>query len=347
MPQRLLTRVQREGNPLIDGDTATFVWRGADAPVLIGDFNRWNLHAPLTLQRVAPGLWAHTVKLLRHAYIEYAFMSGGQAVADPFNANVTPNGFGGLNHFFYLSGGPTPLIRRQRGVRRGLITRHVIESDLVFGNKRAVYLYQPPTDQPGPLIVVFDGREYLRRVRLPHIVDNLIAQGRMQPAALALIEHGGPARISEFSASEALIGFVLTKVLPLAQSHLRLTEPGEYGLLGASLGGLMAMTLGLRYPQVFNRVLSQSGAFVLHEHPTPVFELVKARANRHARIWLNVGRYELLKSVNRHLRDWLAQMNYAVVYREYPGGHNYSVWRDEVWRGLEALFGEGRRQGNK
>ena len=54
-------------------------------------------------------------------------------------------------------------------------------------------------------------------------------------------------------------------VLPLAAERLRLldarTLPGAYGVLGVSMGGLMALYLGLRLPQVFGRVLSQSGAF--------------------------------------------------------------------------------------
>jgi enterochelin esterase family protein len=338
MPQNLLKRAQTEGTPLIDGDKATFVWRGPDAPRLVGDINRWNARDPIELRRVAPDMWTHTVKLLRDAYIEYALVCGDQRVPDPFNANVAPNGHGGLNHYFYMSGGPTPLIQRQRGVRRGIVSRHVIESDLFFGNRRAIYLYQPPTDQPSPLIVVFDGRDYLRRVRLPDIVDNLIAQGRMRPVALALIDHGGPARIQEYSASEATIAAVLTKALPLAKSQLRLTEPGDYGVLGASLGGLLALSMGLRYPKIFNRVLSQSGSFTLRGHETLVFDLVRAKFNQRAKIWLDVGRYELLKSANRHLRDWLATMNYDATYREFHGGHNYPAWRDDVWRGLEALF---------
>jgi enterochelin esterase-like enzyme len=342
MPQHLLKRAQLEGTPLIDGDKATFVWHGPDAPQLVGDMNRWDFRHPIELCHAAPEVWTHTVKLLRDAYIEYAFVRDGQPVPDQFNANAAPNGYGGLNHYFYMSGGPTPLIQRQRGVKRGLVTRHVIESDLFYGNRRAIYLYQPPTDQPSPLIVVFDGRDYLRRVRLPHMVDNLIAQERIQPVALAMIDHGGPARIQEFSASEAIIGAVLTKVLPLAKANLHLTEPGDYGVLGASLGGLLALTIGLRYPKIFNRVLSQSGSFTLRGYDTLVFDLVRAKFNRQAKIWLDVGRYEVLKSTNRHMRDWLATMNYEAAYREFHGGHNYPAWRDDVWRGLEALFPPAR-----
>jgi enterochelin esterase family protein len=27
-----------------------------------------------------------------------------------------------------------------------------------------------------------------------------------------------------------------------------------------------------------------------------------------------------------------------VIYREFSAGHNYTAWRDDIWRGLEAMF---------
>jgi hypothetical protein len=37
----LLSRARAEGHPLVDGETVTLVWRGANPPQLIGDFNDW------------------------------------------------------------------------------------------------------------------------------------------------------------------------------------------------------------------------------------------------------------------------------------------------------------------
>jgi enterochelin esterase family protein len=34
----------------------------------------------------------------------------------------------------------------------------------------------------------------------------------------------------------------------------------------------------------------------------------------------------------------LQERMYNVAYREYSGGHNYTAWRDDVWRGLEKSF---------
>lgn len=343
--ETVLERALSEGTPVIDGEAATFVWQGRQAPQLIGDFTDWEWGSPLTLARIAPGLWAHTLRLPRDAYIEYAYVRGGQRLPDPLNPHTLPNGVGATNHFFYMpEAAPTTLAQRKRDVPHGLVTRHTVETEgLAVGGKRTVYLYHPPTTGPCPLIVVFDGQDYLRRARLTDIVDNLIAQGRIRPVALAMVNHGGRARLVEYACNESTIGFILYRVLPLARAQLNLVDvqafPGAYGLLGASLGGLMALYTALRAPEVFGRVLSQSGAFAFAGHDFILFDLIRGSSVKPLKVWMDIGRFEDLLSANRQMQALLAAKGYAVSYREYNGGHNYTAWRDDVWRGLETLFG--------
>jgi enterochelin esterase family protein len=47
---------------------------------------------------------------------------------------------------------------------------------------------------------------------------------------------------------------------------------------------------------------------------------------------------ETLLEPNRRMRALLEARGMLVGYREYPAGHNYTAWRDDLWRGLEALF---------
>jgi enterochelin esterase family protein len=53
---------------------------------------------------------------------------------------------------------------------------------------------------------------------------------------------------------------------------------------------------------------------------------------------MNAGLYEWLLEGNRWMHALLKEKNYNVKYREFSGGHNYTCWRNELWRGLEALF---------
>ena len=363
MTRALLARAEREGAPLIDGDSVTFVWRGRNPPDgseprLLGDFNNWDIANPIALARASAGVWTHTLDLPPDAYIEYAYVrpdalvkhGNPERVPDPFNRRRTPNGLGKFNHFFYMpQAAPVRFTRRAKNVPRGVLTRHVLKvPNLVAGGERAAWLYQPPGDEPTPLLLVYDGADYLRRARLVAMVEGLMAQRRIAPLALALLANGRQARMIEYACSDATLSFVTQHVLPLARRELNLLDPAEssgaFGVLGASMGGLMALYTGLRLPQVFGRVLSQSGAFILPDHEFVTAQLLREGERKPLRIWMDVGRYEWLLQSNRTTHDLLRARGYAVEYREFNAGHNYPAWRDDLPRGLEAMFGDVKRE---
>jgi enterochelin esterase family protein len=220
----------------------------------------------------------------------------------------------------------------------------------VAGGRRQVHLYQPPVQGPVPLLVVWDGLEYARLAKLTTIVDNMIAQGRIRPLALALVQHGGAARLIEYACNDATLGFLQAHVLPLAAQHLGLVdlaaEPGAYGIMGASMGGLMALYSALRLPQVFGAALSQSGAFDLSTGDTVIYTLARLLEPSGLKVWMDVGQYDIPRLVpaNERMARLLSERGYALTFRKYPAGHNFTAWRDELWRGLEALFGRSPGQ---
>lgn len=344
----LIERAQREGTPLIDGETATFVWRGQNPPRVMGDFNDWERGTkPLKMKRAAPGVWAVKLELPRDAYLEYAFVRKDRRVRDPFNSHKLWNGINAYNHCFFMpEAAPTPLAKRSRSVGHGTVLRHIVRGPaLVKDGRREVYFYRPVASDPYPLLVVYDGPDYWRRAQLTTLVDNLIAQQRIRPVALALMQNGGPERFMEYACSESTLAFLLTQVLPVARQRLNLIDPaqspGAYGVLGASMGGLMALYTGLRLSHIFGKVLAQSGAYRTNNFDQVVFDLVQHGPLRPLEIWMDVGRYDMLEllTANRRMVDMLMNKGYRLTYREYNAGHNYAAWRNEIWRGLETLFG--------
>jgi enterochelin esterase family protein len=341
----MLDRARNSGTPLIDGSEVTFVWHGRRAPQLVADFTDWE-QSPRQLTQAGENVWVHHEQLPGEVYIEYAYLDleSGQRVPDRFNPRSIPNGQGEDNHFFYMPEAlPSPLTRRARGITKGKIIRHQVPTDqMAVGKERRVYLYQPGAKGPYPLLVVLDGNDYLGRGKLPQILDNLIAQGRIEPLALAMVAQSAQAREVEYLCSEATIGFIYERVLPLANRKLNLIDhdkhPGGHGIMGASLGGLMAMYAGLRLPEIFGRVLSQSGVFRFDDHDSVVMELVRHLPPQPLKVWMDVGKFEYLLSENQRLRDLLVRRGYQIKYREYLGGHNYTSWRNDLWRGLEFLF---------
>ena len=228
--------------------------------------------------------------------MEYALQDArGRRVRDAFNKRRSDNGFGGFNHCFWMpKGEATTLGKRVRGVPKGRVTRHQVDThECAVGAKRAVALYAPPVPGPVPLVVVLDGDDYLERVQLPTVVDNLVAQGRMRPVALAFVSNGGPARTLEYACNEATVSFLERHVLPLAREKLSLVDaqrtPGVHGVLGSSLGGLMALFVAQRLPTLFGRVLSQSGAFSIDGTDLVVFDLARRPAQPPLHVWMDCG----------------------------------------------------------
>ncbi|MFW5748536.1 MAG: alpha/beta hydrolase-fold protein [Chloroflexota bacterium] len=350
--QNLLARASANGTPVIDGVQATFIWQGETAPQLIADFNEWGSTEAISMQETAPGVWTYTRSFPADAYIEYRFIADpdepDEFTPDPLNADrVISNGVGSYNHFFYMpEGGPSPLRKRQRGVKRGRVTRHTLETyGYIAGKERAIWLYQPPTTDPVPLLLVYDGNDYRSRAGLVNVVDNLIAQGRMRPVALAMVANKMTVRMTEYNSGEMIIAFVMRFVLPLARQKLNLidaaTRPGAYGVLGASMGGLMALYTAMRMPHIFGHVVSQSGAFLpFYDDAAPLYRvLIDTFTNQPPlKIWLDVGRYEWLNQANQALQTLLQARGWDVTFHEFSAGHNYTAWANVLELALPTVF---------
>ncbi|MBK8021694.1 MAG: esterase family protein [Chloroflexi bacterium] len=354
MTATLLERARKEGTPLVDGEQATFVWEGSDPPLLVGDFTNWT-EKPIQLQEEESGVWTTSVILPREAYVEYAFLYRfreddedtdiDERIVDPFNLRMQYNGMNAMNNTFTMPDyAPSPLTRRGAGVKRGKISQHQIANDMLGGRHRLLSLYHPPVEEPVPLVVVWDGPDYLNRANLNIIVDNLIAQGRIRPIALAMIQNAHEGRFTEYVQNEATVGFAMYELLPYARKHLQLVDekehPGCHGVLGASMGGLMALYTGLRAPHVFGHVVSQSGAFHIapNDDPMLIDELVRLLPRPPLRIWQDVGQIEWLLDGNRRMHAQLTERGYDVTYLEYSGGHNFPMWAQVVGQALKAVY---------
>lgn len=348
----ILKRAKENGTPLIDGDTAIFVWEGETAPEVIGDFNAWGQSATGTgyMQQVSKGVWTYSITLPADAYIEYVFTSDPDQddarLLDPFNRRQVSNGIGDVNNHFIMPGGKhTELDNFIPGVAQGFVSRHSITHDaLVLGGRRDVWLYKPPTTEAVPLLLVYDGKDYMRLADITQIVANMIALGQIRPIAMALIDNAKEARFMEYNCSETLLMAVTQLVLPLAYNRLNLIDhevtPGAFGVMGASMGGLMAMYTGMRLPHIFGKVISQAGAFSLHVDTIDsiAYKLIKDASKKDLDIWMDVGKFDYLLESNRNVHELLLTRGYNVTYQEYSAGHNYTIWSDWLVEALKVMF---------
>lgn len=349
----VIQRALKSGNPVIDTDRAIFIWEGESAPYLTSDLNHWDEH-PRPFKRVSPRLvpdsaksiWTCTLTFPRDAYVEYAFYDPvtQKNFLDPLNRKSVSNGLGGRNNFFYMPETmSSPFVMRRADVPVGALTSHRVETGLLRDDyERTIYLYRPPVKGPVPLLVAYDGQEFMQRAKLPTIVDNLIADRRIQPIAMAFLPNGGRWRNVEYLCSDATLNWVEQVILPLAREQLNLldvdSQPGSYGVLGASAGAVMSLYTGLRMPDVFGNVLSQSGVASIDGRDLATVDLINHRHAREIQIWMDAGKLEFLLEDNRRMHALLQENGYDVTYREFSGGHNFTAWRNDIWRGLEVMF---------
>jgi enterochelin esterase family protein len=221
------------------------------------------------------------------------------------------------------------------------------------GDGRRAWVYTPPAAGAGPypLLLVFDGRSYKDQVRLPAILDYLIAERRLPPLVALFLDN--PERWQELTCRPDFAAYVAGEILPWVRANYPVTsEAAQTAVLGSSLGGLFAAYLGLSYPDLFQVVLSQTGWFRWRPDGDPEFEWLArqfvAAPRLPLRFHLDVGVLENARMLddgptqllaNRHMRDVLQAKGYPLDYVEYSGGHDFSSLEYPLAEALVRLLG--------
>jgi enterochelin esterase family protein len=114
---------------------------------------------------------------------------------------------------------------------------------------------------------------------------------------------------------------------------------GDYGILGASFGGLFSIFAGLRSPEIYGKVISQSGAFTIESHPFVVWNLLDQKETVTFDAYLDVGKYEWLVESNiKFFTQLKNKSNKKNFFHEFNAGHNYVAWQNELPQCLTYMF---------
>ena len=285
------------------------------------------------------------------------------AKADPLNRQPWPSkALDAYNQdsVLELAGAPPQPWVAEKGNPAGTLKTLSIES-AALGNRRDITIYRPPGFDPTRtdtiLLFVFDADQYLERVPVPRMLDNMIADDAVPPVvAIFVANPDRAARARELPANPAFADFMATELYPLVLKEAGITiSAARTVLAGSSYGGLAAATVAMRHPEIFGNVLSMSGSFWWSPPGTPedrreyVAGLVAESGLLPLRFFLAAGLFETgahgtagILDTSRHLRDVLQAKGIPVTYRDYAGGHDYLVWQGVLPDGLIAFFGRNR-----
>lgn len=224
----------------------------------------------------------------------------------------------------------------------GELRRHRWESG-ILGEVRRMSVYTPAGhDGPLPTIVLQDGTAYNRVARLPAVLEALLADGRVAPARLVMVEPTD--RMREYAFNEHYRRFVLEEVLARVQDEH--AEPDELFFMGVSLGGLFSLTMALEQPGVAAGVATQSGAFLgtpqAREHYQTdrswILQALTEGPELPQRVYTEVGTLEWLTDVNRRVHEHLDRADVQHAYQERHAGHNWVNWRNGLATALQFLI---------
>jgi enterochelin esterase-like enzyme len=310
-------------------------------------------HLPVQpMTREASGLWSVTVGPFSPDIYSYTFLIDGATVTDPHDRDIKK--YFSSESLFEVPGNP-PILASAQPVPHGVVHRQFYASK-IRGRDAGLEIYTPPGyDARAPrlypvvyLLHGFGDREeaWVDAGRANWIADNLIAQGRIEPA-IVVMPYGHPVPVESRDLSRdysernlaAMQQDLLGEVIPLVERDYRADPRAEKrAIVGLSMGGGQSLVIGLGHPDVFRWVGAFSAA-APEENLDSIFAAVLGDpAVRPHLLWIAVGRDDFLLKRNEALHAWLDGKGVAHTWAVSDGAHEWPVWRSYLPQFLELIF---------
>ncbi|MCU1322745.1 MAG: alpha/beta hydrolase [Acidobacteriaceae bacterium] len=243
----------------------------------------------------------------------------------------------------------------------------------ILPSVRDVMVYLPPqyfsesesdAQRRFPVLYLHDGQNLFdgltsyvpgRTWRADTTADELAIANMMEPVILVGIANTGLRRMAEYTPTrdfkmgggegQSYGRLLIEELKPFIDGAYRTkTGPGDTGLGGSSLGGLISLSLGLEHPEVFGKLAIMSPSLWWgHRSILQFVHGVNPRPD--LKIWLDMGTAEGA----RHLRD--ADILYKMLVRLGWGPekdlryvtaegavHDENAWADRLGEALKFLF---------
>jgi enterochelin esterase-like enzyme len=351
--------VQRKhsGLPIVAEDgSVVFVYRAkaADKDVsLLGDFlttNRFNIYwDPRGIPLTCFGALCYLrQKFEADARLDYMFLIDGVKVADPLNPNSLMSGAGdGVASELSM-----PAHRAvPETLPRASIPTGTINSVEESWADPAVRVYLPAgysSARRYPVIYTADGVAWLEQMKLPVVLDNLIAEGSIEPVIVVMIDSQKDRRAWYYYNDDYLA--YLGRVIEHTDSTYSTSRRREDRLhIGSSAGGRAALFAASERPAWFGNVALFSAAL---DGPISYFEplLEQKKQKKPAaplRLWISAGTYEgVIYDEARVAARVFGRHGHQVREVYVHQGHSFGAWRELSVDMLRFFHGRQRADCN-
>ena len=303
------------------------------------------------------GYWILTTEPISEGFHYYSLLIDGVPVADP--SSETFYGMGreasGIEIPF-----PGQGYYAEKDVPHGDIRIKRYYSPVTF-SWRQLYVYTPPgydanTTEKYPVLYILHGggedeRGWASQGKTDLILDNLIAEGKAKPMLVVMPDANlGAGGFSSDAIERSLAMFereMKQVIIPLVEKNYRtLTDANNRALAGLSLGGLHTLYTGINNTNLFSQLGVFSSGWIspmLDKTANAQYSFIKANQSSIAKnlrsLWISEGGKEDIAYKNGQIMlAKFDELGIKYTYSEYPGGHTWPVWRNNLYNFAQILF---------
>lgn len=332
---------------LIDG-RAIFRLKAPEAKFVQLDLGR-----KYDMVKNSEGVWEVTTDSLSEGFHYYSVIIDGVAVCDP--ASETFYGMGRMASGFEVPfrGDETYSVRN---IPHGDIRIKRYYST-VTNSWRRFYIYTPAgydqnTTEKYPVLYLMHGggedeRGWATQGKTDLILDNLIAGKKAVPMLIVMPDGNIPLqsfgeevlRVYESELKQCIIPFV-------EQNYRVKTDAGSRALAGLSMGGIQTLYAGVNNTQLFSYLGVFSSGWIQGmqtDLAAKQYNIMKSNADQInsnlKQFWIAMGGKEDIAWKNcQAMMEKFDEMKIKYTYSEYPGGHTWPVWRNNLYNFAQLLF---------
>ena len=303
------------------------------------------------------GYWTLTTDSISEGFHYYSLLIDGVAIADPSSET-----FYGMSR--NASGIEIPFPGESyyavKDVPHGDIRSKRYYSP-VTNSWRRFLIYTPPgydanPTEKYPVLYILHGggedeRGWAAQGKTDLILDNLIAEGKAKPMLIVMPDANlGTGGFSGDAIESSLRMFereMKQVIIPFVEKNYQaLKGPGSRALAGLSLGGLHTLYTGFNNSNMFSYLGVFSSGWILpmlSKTADAQYSLIKTNQpaiNKNLKsLWIAMGGKEDIAYNNcKTMLAKFDEIGIKYTYSEYPGGHTWPVWRNNLYNFASLIF---------
>lgn len=242
----------------------------------------------------------------------------------------------------------------QPNIAHGKIDTITYDSKTV-GTKRRALVYTPPgfsKSKKYPVLYLLHGIggdefEWLRNGQ-PHVIlDNLYAQGKLEPMIVvlpngrAMQDDRATGNVFDSVKVQAFATFekdLLKDLIPYVEKNYPVHKNQKHrAIAGLSMGGGQSLNFGLGNLDTFAWVGGFSSAPNTREPEQLLPDPEKAKKKLRL-LWISCGSEDRLMGFSQRTHDYLDSHGVPHVFYVEPGGHDFNVWKNDLYLFSQLLF---------